>query len=124
MRSAAPQVGFGKVPNERFNPARIGVNTVYREVHARFYLKFSKNWEALPQRIFSFASIAGAAWQESLRTSVIVSDDGYLAISAFTGFDPDLGGVVTKTFDDDRLMPLKTVKSEIHVGSNAFAGQV
>jgi hypothetical protein len=66
--------GFSKVPTERFNPLGISVSSVFEEIHVRFYLKLSARWQARPQTILSIGSIQSPAWQEGMRSSVIVDE--------------------------------------------------
>lgn len=66
--------GFSKVPNERFNPLALAPDQIYDEVHVRFYLKLTPRWHARPQTIVSIGSIISPAWQEGMRSSVMVDE--------------------------------------------------
>ncbi len=68
------KIGFSKVPNERFNPLAIAPNKVYNEIHVRFYLKLTPRWHARAQTIVSIGSIISPAWQEGMRSSVMVDE--------------------------------------------------
>jgi hypothetical protein len=68
------QIGFSAVPNERFNPLNIAANKVFEEIHVRFYIKLSPHWQALPSTIVSIGSILSPAWQEGMRSSVVVDE--------------------------------------------------